>query len=404
MYIRRALEDVVTKASASFPVVLITGPRQVGKTTLLQKLAKDDRTYVSLDSPLIRELAKTDPELFLQRYRPPVLIDEIQYAPELLPYIKILVDTHRNKGSFWLTGSQMFHMMKNVSESLAGRVAVIPMQGLSNSEIHGMENTPYITDPAVLEERYKISPRQDVTDIFERIITGSMPVAHAEEFDRELYYSSYVNTYLQRDIKDLTQVGDELAFLRFITACAARTGRMLSYADLAKDVGISPPTAKQWLSILVSSGVVTLLEPYFNNSLQRIIKAPNLYFLDTGLCSYLTRWNSAETLEVSAMAGQFFETYVVGEVIKSYLNAGLRPPLFYYRDTDKREIDLIVEQNNTLYPVEIKKSANPGRDAVRHFSLLEKSGKPIGPGAVICLASDLLPIGRENYIVPVWLI
>lgn len=404
MYIRRALENVVKKASASFPVLLVTGPRQVGKTTLLQKLAADDRTYVSLDSPLVRELAKTDPELFLQRYRPPVLIDEIQYAPELLPYIKIFVDTNRSKGSFWLTGSQMFHMMKNVSESLAGRVAVIPMQGLSNSEIHGIENRPYITDPSALEERYNICPRQDVTDIFERIVTGSMPVAHTEEFDRELYYSSYVNTYLQRDIKDLTQVGDELAFLRFITACAARTGRMLSYADLAKDVGISPPTAKQWLSILVSSGVVTLLEPYFNNSLQRIIKSPNLYFLDTGLCSYLTRWNSAETLEVSAMAGQFFETYVVGEIIKSYLNAGLRPPLFYYRDTDKREIDLIVEQNNTLYPVEIKKSANPSRDAIRHFSLLQKTGKPIGPGAVICLASDFLPFGRDNYIVPVWLI
>jgi predicted AAA+ superfamily ATPase len=371
---------------------------------MLNELAGEDRTYVSLDSPLIRELARTDPELFLQRYRPPVLIDEIQYAPELLPFIKIFVDAHKRKGDFWLTGSQMFHMMKNVSESLAGRVAVIPMQGLSNSEIEGVENRPFNTDPDALLERRAFCPRQDVTAVFQRIIAGSMPVAYSGQFDREMYYSSYVNTYLQRDIKDLTQVGDEMAFLRFMTACAARTSQMLNYADLAKDVGISPPTAKQWLSILISSGIVMLVEPYFNNALQRIIKSPILYFLDTGLCAYLTRWNSAETLEVSAMAGPFFETYVVGEMVKSYLNAGIRPPLFYYRDTDKKEIDIIIEQNNTLYPIEIKKSANPGRDSIRHFSVLQKIGKPIGPGCVVCLVSDLLPIDRQNYFVPVWLI
>jgi predicted AAA+ superfamily ATPase len=333
-----------------------------------------------------------------------VLIDEIQYAPELLHFIKIHVDTHKRKGDFWLTGSQMFHMMKNVSESLAGRVAVLRMQGLSNSEINGVESVPFTTDFDALTRRGKVCPKQDLKTVYDRIFTGSQPPAYAGDFDRELYYSSYVNTYLQRDIKDLTQVGDELAFLRFMTACAGRTSRMLNYADLAKDVGISPPTAKQWLSILVSSGIVALVEPYFNNMLKRIIKSPNLYFMDTGLCAYLARWDSAATLEVSAMSGPFFETYTVSEIIKSYLNAGKSPPVFYYRDTDNKEIDLILESNNTLYPIEIKKSAQPGRDAVRHFGVLQKTGKAVGPGSVICLCGDLLPVNQGNCFVPVWVV
>jgi predicted AAA+ superfamily ATPase len=404
MYIRRALETVVLRATELFPVVLVTGPRQVGKTTMLKKLAMESRTYVSLDAPITRELAKTDPEMFLQRYVPPVLINEIQYAPELLPFIKIHVDTHKRMGDFWSTGSQMFHMMQNVSESLAGRVAVLRMQGLSNNEINGTVNVPYTTDFDSLMKRIGVCPKQNLKKVYDRIFTGSQPSAYAGDFDRELYYSAYVNTYLQRDIKDLTQVGDELAFLRFITACAVRTSQMLNYADLAKDVGISPPTAKQWLSILVSSGIVVLLEPYFNNILKRIIKSPNLYFMDTGLCAYLARWDSATTLEVSAMAGAFFETYTVSEIIKSYFNAGKSSPVFYYRDTDNKEIDLILEQNNTLYPIEIKKSANPGRDAIRHFGVLRNTGKVLGPGNVICLCNDLLPIDKENCFVPVWLI
>jgi predicted AAA+ superfamily ATPase len=307
-------------------------------------------------------------------------------------------------GDFWLTGSQMFHMMKNVSESLAGRVAVLRMQGLSNSEINGVENIPFTTDFDVLMQRIGICPKQDLKTIYDRIFIGSQPSAYAGDFERELYYSAYVNTYLQRDIKDLTQVGDELAFLRFMTACAARTSQMLNYADLAKDVGISPPTAKQWLSILVSSGIVVLVEPYFNNVLKRIIKSPNLYFMDTGLCSYLARWDSAATLEVSAMAGAFFETYTVSEIIKSYINAGKSPPVCYYRDTDNKEIDLILDYNNTLYPIEIKKSANPGRDALRHFNVLQNTGKALGPGSVICLCSDLLPASQGNCFVPVWLV
>jgi len=404
MYVKRTLEEVVLKASKLFPVVLITGPRQVGKTTMLKKLTGNDRNYVTLDSPINREMAKTDPELFLQRFKPPVIIDEIQYAPELLPFIKIYVDENKQNGDFWITGSQVFHTMKNVSESLAGRIAVIQMQGLSSSEIEGVDGMPFVMDHDILLKRLKSHSKKDLRAVYERIFTGSMPLAYSGDFDKDMYYNGYVNTYLQRDIKDLTQVGDELAFFQFMSACAARTSQMVNYADLAKDLGITAPTAKKWLSILVSSGIIILIEPYFNNVLKRIIKAPNMYFLDTGLCSYLTRWDNAKTLEVSAMSGAFFETYVVSEIIKSYYNAGKRPPVFYYRDTDNREIDLIIEQNNILYPIEIKKSANPGKDAIKNFDVLEKIGKEVGEGSVVCLTNDLLPIDRKNWYVPVWLI
>jgi len=404
MYIHRSLETVVEKTTKSFPVVLITGPRQVGKTTMLKQLANGQRTYITLDNPLVREFAKSEPALFLQRYTPPVIIDEIQYAPELLPYIKMYVDEHKRKGDFWLTGSQTFHLMKNVSESLAGRVGIINMLGLSNSELSNQPAQPYKTDLNSLLEKASHAKPQSLKEVFNRIYKGSMPALYETEQDIEQYYASYVNTYLQRDIRDLSQVGNEMDFLRFLTCCAARTGQMVNYSDIAKDVGISPPTAKQWLSILVSSGIIYLVEPYYNNTLKRIIKSPNMYFMDTGLCAYLARWNNPEALEVSAMAGAFFETYVVAEIIKSYYHAGKRPPIYYYRDTDGKEIDLIIEENGTLYPIEIKKSASPKKDAVRHFSVLEKTGNKVGYGNVICLSDSVLPIDSNNAMVPVWLI
>jgi predicted AAA+ superfamily ATPase len=404
VYIHRNLEAVILRTSQAFPVILLTGPRQVGKTTLLKRLSEDSRKYVTLDNPLLRDLAENDPAVFLQRYSPPVIIDEIQYAPALLPYIKMHVDEHKSKGDFWLTGSQMFHMMKGIGESLAGRVGIIQMLGLANSELMNYPGVPYQTDMQSLNEKMKRARPQDLIAIFQRIFKGSMPALYENEQDTEMFYSSYVSTYLQRDVRDLTQVGDELAFMRFMTSCAARTSQMVNYADMAKDIGISPPTAKQWLSILITSGIVALVEPYSSNTLTRIIKSPNLYFLDTGLCAYLTRWSNAETLEVSSMSGAFFETYVVSEIIKSYYNAGKRAPICYYRDTDKREIDLILEKDDMLFPIEIKKSGNPKRDAIRHFPLLTQTGKQIGPGNVICLCNDIIPIDRNNHFVPVWLI
>ena len=414
MYILRAIENTVRNISETFPVLLVTGPRQVGKTTLLMQLAQPNRRYVTLDDPDVRRVAKTDPALFLQRWRPPVIIDEIQYAPELLPYVKMHADSAKRNGDIWLTGSQMFHMMKNVSESLAGRVGIVRLLGLSNSEINGASSVPFSTDQQALFERADSSPKLGLDEIYQRIHRGAMPALYGEAPpERERFYSAYVNTYLQRDIKDLTQVADELSFFNFMTIVAARTARPVVYDEIAKDAGISPPTAKKWLSILVSSGVAALVQPYHNNALKRAVKMPLLHMLDTGLCAYLLKWGNAETLETGAMSGAFFESWVFSEIYKSYLNAGKEPPLYYYRDKDRREIDLIIFENGTLCPIEIKKSASPGTEAAKHFRVLAPVAEErfdglaqykteIGPGAVICMANDLLPLDRKNWFVPAW--
>lgn len=404
MYLPRAIEKTIKKVQKSFPVVLVTGPRQVGKTTLLHQISGKNRTYISLDNPMARELALTDPGLFFQKYQPPLLIDEIQYAPTLLPFIKMQVDQDKRMGDFWLTGSQVFLTMQNVSESLAGRVGILPLLGLSTQEILGLPSTPFKVNREEWLEKSKSTKPQQLMEVFTRILKGSMPALYSSDIPLEVFFSSYIQTYLQRDIKDLTQVGDELTFFRFLTAVAARTSQVLNYAELAKDCGISQPTAKQWLSVLISSGMVTLVEPYFNNVLKRSIKSPKLYFLDTGLCSYLTKWTTPESLEAGAMNGAMFETHVVGEIIKSYYNAGLRPPLYYYRDKDQREIDLILYENNTLYPIEIKKSTNPGKSAIHHFGILTKTGLNTGEGCVICLIDELMPIDNKNWFVPIGLI
>ncbi|MEA3423965.1 MAG: ATP-binding protein [Bacillota bacterium] len=404
MFIERAIGKVIIETSQAFPVVLVTGPRQVGKTTLLQKLAEKNRKYISLDDPVARQLAVEEPALFLQRYSPPVLIDEIQYAPELLTYIKIHVDTHKTNGLFWLTGSQMFHMMRGVSESLAGRVGIIPMQGLSTAEINDLTTEPYTTDETRLMNRLNYSVALNLKEIYERIFKGSMPAVYELDQNIERYYASYVDTYIRRDVRDLAQVADEMQFHKFLTACAARTSQMLNYSDIAKDVGITSPTAKKWLSILTSSGIIVLVEPYYNNYLKRIIKAPNMYFMDTGLCAYLTRWTSSESLEVAAMSGAFFETLVVSEIVKSYLNAGRRPPIYYYRDSDQKEIDLIIEDNGVLYPIEIKKTSNPKKNAGRHFEVLDKTGMKRGTGNIICMVNDLVPLQKDIWAVPVSLL
>jgi predicted AAA+ superfamily ATPase len=417
MYIKRALEDSVLRVSKTFKVLLLTGSRQVGKTTLLKNLAEEGRDYVTLDDPDIRYLAKNDPALFIQRYTPPVIIDEIQYAPEILPYIKMNVDRSGENGGYWLTGSQMFHTMKNVSESLAGRVGIVHLLGLSSSEIGEKSSVPFVTAPDWLKARMKVMPKLELGSIYERIFRGSMPALYADPtIDLETFYVSYINTYLQRDIRDLTQVADEMAFYNFMVCVAARTSKPVIYEELAKEVGISAPTAKKWLSILVSSRIVALLQPYHNNALKRVIKTPLLHFLDTGLCAYLLKWGNAEILERGAMSGAFFESWVFSEIYKSYLNAGKEPPIYYYRDKDQREIDLLLVQDGTLYPIEIKKAASPGREAVKHFKVLDPVSEPekfsdlsvhrmeIGNGAVICMANDLLPLDQKNWYVPAWLI
>lgn len=422
-YIKRATEETVARLSDMFPVLLVTGPRQVGKTTLLQKLAETqksnglERKYVTLDDPDARFLAQRDPALFLQRYSPPVLIDEIQYATELLPYIKMSVDQSKRKGDFWITGSQVFRLMKNVSESLAGRVGIVNLLGLSDAEIYQEPSVPFTTDAATLTKRLSEKTPRKLNDIYQRILRGSMPELHANKnIDWASYYRSYVDTYLQRDIRDLAQVADEMQFYNFMTIVAARTAKPLVYEELASEAGISAPTAKKWLSILVSSHIVALVQPYHNNALKRVVKMPLLHFLDTGLAAYLLKWDNPESLERGAMSGPFFESYVFAEIYKSYLNAGKEPPVFYYRDKDKKEIDLLLYQNNVLCPIEVKKAASPGRTAIKNFHILESAAKKdtfesvaslkveIGNGSVICMANDLLPIDEKNWYVPVWLI
>lgn len=417
MYIKRAIEETIMNISNMFPVLLVIGPRQVGKTTLLQKLSEKNRKYVTLDDPDARYLAKRDPALFMQRYEPPVFIDEIQYATELLPYIKMHADAAKRKGDIWLTGSQVFQLMKNASESLAGRIGIVSLLGLSDAEIYGYDSEPFTTEPARLMKRMDSVKERKLNAAYARIFKGSMPQLYAEEtMDWETYYRSYVNTYLQRDIRDLAQVADEISFYNFMTVAAAHTSKPVVYEELANAADISAPTAKKWLSILVSSHIVALVQPYYNNALKRVVKMPLMHFLDTGLAAYLLKWGNPETLEKGAMSGAFFESFVFSEIYKSYLNAGKEPPVFYYRDKDQREIDLLIYQDGTLYPVEIKKAASPGKGAVKNFKALDPVQRPekfgnihelkvdIGTGSVICMAKDLLPLDEKNWYVPAWLI
>ncbi len=434
MYIERTLEGFLKKAAGQFPVTLVTGPRQVGKTTILQHLSKDERTYITLDDPTLATLAREEPSLFLQRFKPPVLIDEIQYAPELLPHIKMAVDKEHKNGMFWLTGSQQFQLMQGVTESLAGRVGIVNLLGLSLKELqhHADKATPFLPTKKLLQDRLKISSPLSLQDTYRIIWRGSYPAMwllqegdgwgdgdngdgegggygdgrqpiKSNGADRDLFYRSYIQTYLQRDIRDLANVGDEGTFLKFLRSAAARTGQLLNMSDMARDADVSVTTAKRWLSILEASGIVYLLEPYHSNVTKRLVKSPKLYFLDTGLCAYLTEWSSPETLEAGAMSGAILETFIFTEILKSYWHNGKRAPLYYYRDKDKKEIDLLIVQDETLYPLEFKKSASPDKSMARHFSLLNQLKKPVKEGGIICLSETLLPVTGNISAIPVGL-
>lgn len=401
MYIHRIMETKLKYLSCHFPIVLVCGARQVGKTTLLIQMKEEDSRiqYVTLDYPHIRSLAREDPELFLQQYNAPLIIDEIQYAPELLTYIKIRVDKEQQNGLYYLTGSQMFHMMQNVSESLAGRVGIMSMYSLSRAEIEGRKSQPFLPDKIVSQES-----DDTITEIFEKIYRGGMPrMITDKELLPEDYFGAYVQTYMERDIRDLIRIKDENRFLKFIACVAARTSQEVNLADIGKDVGIERKTADGWLSVLVSSGIVYLLQPYFGNTIKRIVKRPKLYFMDTGLACYLSMWNNPRALELSAMAGAFFENYVVSEIIKGYANHGIdvRSRFCYYRDNNGKEIDLMIFENGKLYPIEIKKGADFGKGALKNFGVLESLQEEIGEGAVVCMSPVTVPLDDKNKLVPV---
>lgn len=407
-YIVRHMENCVAELSKSYSAILLTGPRQSGKTTMLRALAEKEnigRKYVSLDDLSVRDMAKNDPAMFLQIYAPPVLIDEVQYAPELFSYIKIHIDKYHNPGDFWLTGSQIFRLMQGVQESLAGRVALLHMSPMSQREIIGEECAPFRVDfDFLLSESKKITPAA-APEIFERLWRGSMPgIVSGQYPDRDMYYSSYISTYIERDVRELSGEIDALRFNRFITAAAARASQLLNYTAIAEDADIDVRTVKAWINILETLGIVFLLHPYSNNVLKRTVKTPKLYFYDTGLVCYLTKWSSPDVTMEGAMSGALLENYTVSEIMKSYQNAGKTPYLYFYRDHDAKEIDLVIESDGRLYPMEIKKAAAPDKRLVKVFELIDKSPLMRGTGAVLCMAENFGAFDRNNLIVPIWLI
>ena len=399
MVIKRTLEKYINKLSTQFKVVLLTGARQVGKSTLL-KICGENRDYVTLDDIDERQMAINDPKLFLEKHKPPVTIDEIQYAPNLLSYIKIAVDNSDKNGQYWLTGSQQFHMMKNVSESLAGRVAIVDLYGFSLKELDKVEHFPFMPIIEFIEKSKKISKPHDLLGLYEKIWRGSYPKINVDtEISWKTFYKSYLGTYIERDIRDLKVIKNEMDFLKFMGVVAARTGQMLNYADISNEVGVSLNTVKSWISILVSSNIVYLLPPYFNNLNKRMVKTPKLYFLDTGLCSFLTNWNSPEALESGAMSGAMLETFIVGEILKSYAHNSDSVSMYYYRDKEKREIDIVIDCNGKLYPIEIKKTANPDKKAIKNFSVIPYDR--MGEGALIYMGQDYMPITDNINAIPV---
>ncbi len=404
MYIKRHLENEVLKSSKYYPVIMVCGQRQVGKSTMLNHIKEKSRRYVSLDDMNARRLAETDPELFFETYGLPILIDEFQRVPSILMEIKKIVDEkalngEANEGLFWLTGSQKFKMMKDVSESLAGRIAVYDLAGLSTAEIEKRPSSLFKADIPSIKKRIENAKDKNVHEVFELIFKGSMPKINTTDIDRDRYYSDYVNTYLERDIKELAQVGKLNEFYDFLVFMAARTAQELKYSEISSTIGISAPTAKAWVTILERSGIIYILHPYSTNITKRLVKTPKVYFMDTGLAAYLCRWPNAATLEAGAMDGALFETYVVTEIIKSYYNAGKHLDLYYYRDIDGKEVDLLIVEGNDIYPIEIKKSKNPA-NSDKNFEVLKNLNMNIKPGIIVCMTNELLPYNREAWLCP----
>lgn len=404
MYIERSLKNEILTASKQFKVLLLTGPRQIGKTTVLEKLQGSQRGYISLDGLDTRIAAKEDPEGFIKRLKLPIIIDEVQYAPELFPYIKMVVDQRKEeRGLFWLTGSQQFSMMKDISESLAGRVAILNMQGISLAEEEGRPDTAaFIPTIECLSKRRDICKPLSIKELFFKIWRGSYPdVISMRGENWQRFYESYVTTYVERDVRDYLRIDNLVLFRKFLQIAASRTAQIINYNDISKELGISVPTVKNWFSVLEATGIIRFLQPYYNNLGKRILKTPKFYFMDSGLCCYLTKWLNPDVLENGAMAGAMLETYVVSEIIKSYIHNGITPPLYYYTDKDKREVDILIEQNGTIYPIEIKKASSIKNSMFKGFDFLEVLKMPIGNGCVLCTSNEWLPYRKNIDIVPI---
>lgn len=399
MYISRQIQPLIERLIKQFPAILITGARQVGKSTLLKHTAQD-YAYLTFDDPLLLGQATDEPRLFFLNHSGNLILDEIQYTPSLFPLLKLEIDKQQKNGLFLLSGSQAFELMHNVSETLAGRIAILQLQGLSLREILAVDFArPFIPTADYLSAREKSLKLPE--NIWQIIHKGDMPRLYQQETDWEIYYSSYVSTYIERDVRQLTNITNALDFTKFMVALASRSGELLNYSNVAQEVGVSNETIKRWVAILQTSGIIYLLQPYSNNHLKRAIKTPKVYFLNTGLMAYLTKWLTPETISQGAKSGQFFESFVVSEIIKSFTNNGIKPPLYFYRDTNQKEIDLIIEYDRTIYPIEIKTTASPNKKMARAFELLKPLGEElaIGQGVIInqypnkhYLAEDLVAL------------
>ena len=406
-YIHRTLEQKIMDISRDYSCLLLIGPRQVGKTTMLEHLMEGSgRQKVTLDDVENRRLAQSDPALFLEMHPAPVLIDEVQYAPQLFSYIKINVDNGAAPGSYWLTGSQAFQLMELAQESLAGRTAIVHMSALSQSELYGDGTTePLSLKLENLNRRKEHLSSCNSMEMFERIWNGGMPGHRSGRFtDRDVFYSSYIQTYINRDVSDMIPGVDKLLFADFIRAAACRVGQMLNTHDIAQDVGVSDDTAKRWLQVLEKSEVVFYLRPYSNNLLKRTVKTPKMYFFDTGLAAYLTKYSNPEILMNGAINGAILENYTVAEIRKTWLNSAKECLMHYYRDKDTNEIDMVIEADGELHPLEIKKSTNPGTELASAFKVLDKGSVPRGAGAILCLREEISAIDRNTFILPIWMI
>lgn len=404
-YISREIEKTFLAAVRDFKVVLVTGPRQCGKTTMMKKMAEDEnrgRKYISLDDFATRKMAVESPNLFLQVYKPPVFIDEVQYAPQLFSYIKMYVDEYQQPGDIWLSGSQIFKLMENVQESLAGRVGILKMNTFSQAEIEEVESSPFRPEIEYLIARGENRKKIEMPELYERIFKGSLPdVVQHELSSRDRLYSSYIATYIERDVREISGIIDSLKFYDFVTATAAHIGQIINFRTIADAAGISVQTAKEWMQILERLGIIFFLHPYTNNLLKRTISKPKLYFYDTGLAIYLTRWSDSITLMNGSFNVAALENFVVSEIVKSYYNAGEEHYINYYRDKDAKEIDIVREINNTVYPMEIKKTGLPDARITKVFSVLENKGKTVAPGIVLCTAQNISTLGKGNYVVPI---
>lgn len=395
--IKRDIKEKFENISNSRKIVLITGARQVGKSTLVKELCEKNRTYITLDDLKLRELAQNDPRLFLMTYPGKLIIDEVQYAPNLFPYLKMEVDNSNEKGKYWLTGSQRFELMKNVDESLAGRISILELSSLSVAEKEGISS--HLFNPRKIEKNVNLS----IDAIYNHIFNGGMPEYIVEKINRNIFFEDYVRTYLERDVRQLAQVGDLMRFRKFLIAVASRNGEVLNYNSLSEDADIDATTAKRWISILEASDIIYLLKPYLKKQLNRVTKTPKIIFLDTGLCAYLSGWNSLETLINSSTSGHYLESFVISELIKNKRNNKdpLNYEIYYYRDRDKKEIDLIIEIDNIIYPFEIKKTANPNLAMIDNFKTLENKNIEVGNGGILCFYPDILSLNDKYKSYPI---